>query len=218
MTGNHPKASDRPSLDGFDWSAVQRSLRAFLRSRGLSPADVDDVLQDTFVRVVNGLPQLRASGAFDAFVFRTARNALADHFRRAPRDRPGAEPFDADEPESSVSEILAQGRAAAASGEDDDESTAAIAALARWLRWEIDHLPEPMASTLRRTEIDGMSYRAVAEADGVSLSAIKSRVSRGRQVLKARLLKCCSVELDARHRVQSYAVRLDDEPCGCHRC
>ena len=196
---------DRPGPQ--DFARVERSLRAFLRSKGLSPSDADDVLQEAMIRVLGGLDQLRAPAAFDAFVFRTTRFALADHFRRGPRDRPGdTTPDDlqiADEQESW----------------DDIETDQARLALSLWLRGEIEQLPEPIRTTLRRTELEGWRLREVAEAERVSLSAIKSRVSRGRKLLKARLHACCAVQLDARRRITSYTKREDDLcDCGTGTC
>lgn len=182
-----------------DWARVDRALRTYLRAQGLSAPDADDVLQMALERVLKGLDRLRSPAAFDAFVMQTTRNARADFFRRAPKDRPGAEP-------------LAEPCGPPAPSDAEAEGASAQRLLGVWLRAELERLPEPTRSTLRRTELEGWDYRAVAEADGVSVSAVKSRVSRGRQELKRRLQRCCAVELDARRRVTGYQVR------ACPRC
>ena len=190
------------SPDVPEWSRVERVLSAFLRSRGLAKADAEEVLQEALLRILNGLERLRAPEAFDAFVFRTTRFALADHFRRAPRDQPGPDPV----PEVADPRTV--------DNDEDATATRAQATLAAWLRAEIERLPEPTRSTLRRTELQGWTHRAVAEADQVGLSAIKSRVSRGRQELKRRLHRCCAIQLDSRQRVTAISARAT-ETCDC---
>ncbi|MEM1416452.1 MAG: sigma-70 family RNA polymerase sigma factor [Myxococcota bacterium] len=177
------------------WAALVRGLRGFLRARGVPEADADDVLQTALVRIVEGLGRLRDPNALDAFAFRTLRNALADHYRRGPKDLPG--PLEAPEPAAEVREP------------EDERLVQRV--LAAWLRQQINELPEPTRTTLRRTELEGWTHRRVAEAEGVSVSAIKSRVSRGRAELHRRLRRCCEVELDARNRVVALAPR----DCDC---
>lgn len=185
-----------------DWQRVERTLAAFLRARGVQQEDADEVLQNALLRILHGLDQLRAPEAFDAFVFQTTRFALADHFRRAPRDRAGSEP--ADEPVDTRTEPDDSG----------DDAGRARAALAAWLGAEVERLPEPLRTTLKQTELEGRPYREIAEAEGVSLSAVKSRVARGRKELKRRLQRCCEVKLDARKRVTDFEARAKDR-CGC---
>jgi RNA polymerase sigma-70 factor (ECF subfamily) len=63
------------------------------------------------------------------------------------------------------------------------------------------------------TEIDGLTMRAAADALGLSVSGAKSRVQRGRALLRARLLRCCAVEVDARGRPFAFEGR--SHRCGC---
>ncbi len=202
----HPQPHSKP-----DWSRVSEALRRFLLRRGVSPADADDVLQEAMLRVLAGIDRLRSPAAFDAFVFQTTRNVLVDHLRRNQRftsldatdSHPGGpESGDAAGPQSVL--------------DADRDALAAQAVLTRWLDNEIEHLPEPVRSTIRRTEIEGWSQRAVADADGVTISAIKSRVQRGRRELKRRLQACCEVRLDARRRVTDLSVRSPGS-CSCRR-
>ena len=185
----------RARPDDEAWASLVDALSRFLRARGVPDADASDVLQTSLLRIVEGLDQLRDPKALDAYAFRTLRNALADHYRRGPKDRPGAEALP--EPAAPVAE--------------DDTERRVQHLLAAWLRQEIERLPEPTRSTLRRTELEGQTHREVAAAEGVTLSAIKSRVSRGRVELRKRLRRCCEVELDARRRV----VALTPRGCGC---
>ena len=51
-----------------------------------SPAEVDDVFQQTWVRAVTRLPKYRDQGYFAAWLFRIGRNLLIDKVRRSKRE------------------------------------------------------------------------------------------------------------------------------------
>jgi RNA polymerase sigma-70 factor (ECF subfamily) len=64
------------------FAAFHRRLRAFVSRRVRNPADVDDVLQETFLRIHRHLGAVRSSDRLAAWVFQIARNTLIDHYRR----------------------------------------------------------------------------------------------------------------------------------------
>jgi RNA polymerase sigma-70 factor, ECF subfamily len=70
------------------WAEVEKHLRPFVARRVDDPADVGDVLQEIYLRVQAGLPNLRDSERFGPWVYRLARNALADHGRSRARHHP----------------------------------------------------------------------------------------------------------------------------------
>ena len=59
--------------------------------------------------------------------------------------------------------------------------------LADYLRRELRRLPEEYQAVLVLREIDGLSYEEIAETLGVTMGTVKSRVHRGRSLLKKRL-------------------------------
>ena len=58
----------------------------------------------------------------------------------------------------------------------------------------VEQLPLIYRETLLATDIRGETMRGLAERQQVSVSAIKSRASRARGMLKERLLACCHIE------------------------
>lgn len=174
--------------------SLEADLRAFVRRRIASAADADDVMQEIWIRIVRGLPGLQDDAALFGWVYQIARHAIADYHRRPPR------------------EVPAPDLGATAADEPGDERRPAQA-LAAWLRLAIEGLPEPYRSTLRATEIEQRPHAEVAAQMGVSVSAVKSRVSRGRHKLRQALDRCCQVELDARGGVMGYRSRQ----CGCEQ-
>ncbi len=178
------------------WSELEARLRPFV-ARRVPGADVDDVLQDVFLRMQRGLSGLRDEERFGPWVYRVARSAISDHRRAAARhpsvtgERP--ETAAAEEDEGSVERELA----------------ASIAPF-------VAALPSPYREALTLTELEGLPQREAAGMLGVSLSGMKSRVRRGRQQLRKAIEDCCHVALDARGRVVACEPRPDGkQPGGC---
>ena len=84
----------RPNARGA-WQELEGQLRPFVARRLSDAADVDDVLQDIYLRIQAGVGELRDSERFGPWVYRVARSALADHGRsRARHPLPLTEPTD----------------------------------------------------------------------------------------------------------------------------
>jgi RNA polymerase sigma-70 factor (ECF subfamily) len=74
---------------------------------------------------------------------------------------------------------------------------------------ELRRIPEPYRTTLILRDLEDMSYEEIAEVLEISLGTVKSRLTRGRQALKARLapyVREVGVELGLRSR--------EEESCG----
>ena len=104
--------------------------------------------------------------------------------------------------------------AAAPSTVSENEDAAAEEELSQCLRPLIATLPETYGQALELTELEGRTQGEAAEALGLSLSGMKSRVQRGRSKLKEVLLDCCHVEIDRRGGVVGYEPR-DRAQCRC---
>ncbi|MCO4763454.1 MAG: sigma-70 family RNA polymerase sigma factor [Myxococcales bacterium] len=179
------------------WHAFADRLRGFLRRR-VREADVDDVLQEVFIRVHRGL--LRGDVPRDpgAWLHRITRTTLIDHYRSRGADRslPYAEPTEA---------------GAAARTDGGPGAAESERELARCMVPFIAQLPEPYRAAMTWTGIEGSSQTAAAERAGISVSGMKSRVQRGRRQLAALFHRCCTLELDARGTVMPPEVGCD----GC---
>lgn len=178
------------------WQDVAAQLRPFL-ARRVAAADVDDVLQDVWLRVQRGLPGLRDEERFTSWLFQIARSAVAEHQRvRARHPLPDAptEPDLAAEP-------TADDRAAARS-------------LACCVSIFVARLHSPYREAVTLVELEGLTVREAAEMVGISVSGMKSRVQRGRAQLRELFDECCEIALDARGKVIDYAPR----PRSCRTC
>lgn len=184
-----------PSAARGEWKTVQQKLRPFVARRVGSPSDVDDVLQEIFLRMQRGLSGLREDDRFGPWVYQVARSAIADH-RRATMRHPLASDEAPEAPEL----------------EEPDDSAAAE--LAHYIAPFVAMLPSPYREALTLTELEGLTQKEAADMLGISLSGVKSRVQRGRAQLRAALEACCHIALDARGHVLSCEPRRPSYACN----
>lgn len=180
------------------WRELEAKLRPFVTRRVRSEVDVDDIVQDVFLRMQRGLAGLRDEERFGPWVYQIARSAIVDHQRVAAKHRV----VDVDGREEQPHEI------------DDDR--AIEEELAGYLAPFVAMLSSPYREALTLVELEGLTHKQAAEMLDTSLSGMKSRVQRGRMRLRKALEDCCRIALDARGRVVSCEPRPDGRmPDGC---
>lgn len=163
--------------------ATYRALRASLTRRlGGDAALADDLLQDSLLQFLRKQHTLRDDAAALAFLRTIIARRVADHYRRG---RTAAEPLPAHE---------AGAREASAESEHHQRLTES---LGLYLGLAIGELPAPYREAIDAVELRGLSQRAYAERAGLPYSTAKSRVQRGRQLLREAVTNCCDVEHDA---------------------
>jgi RNA polymerase sigma-70 factor (ECF subfamily) len=154
-------------------AAVRRLARGFA---SLDPDDVEDVVQDAFVRAFQNLGKLEEPGRFGPWVLAIARNRALS---RLARRRAGAE----------LAEELTRAAEALAEAETGLPDPGAEAEL-EVVRRVIAELPDgPEKETVRLFYVEGeLSAREIAARLGVGKSAITMRLERFRAKVKRRIL------------------------------
>ncbi len=165
------------------WRELEARLRPYVARRVASVADIDDVLQDTLVRVHRGVAELAEEERFGPWVYRVASNAIVDHRRARKRH-----PLPANEPNPEERPALEP--------DSDLESE-----LAECIALFVARLPSPYREAVTLTELQGLTQKDAADLLGVTLSAMKSRVQRGRGLIRRMFEECCELTLDCRGRV-----------------
>jgi RNA polymerase sigma-70 factor (ECF subfamily) len=153
--------------------AVFRLARAF---GDLDADEVDDVVQDAFVRAFGALPRLADPARFGAWLLTIARHRALTRLERRRAGRVLAD------------ELAREAETLAGDGAElPDPDAGAEVALVRRL---VEELPEgPEKETVRLFYLEGeLSAREIAVRLGVGKSAITMRLERFRARVKARLL------------------------------
>lgn len=167
------------------WESLATRLRPFVRRRVAGDSDADDVLQDILLRMYRGLPGVRDADRLDAWMYRVARTAIADHLRVRARHPVASEVT----PSEDLDEPFA------------DDSGAVAERLAEGLAFFVALLPSPYREAVTLVDLENRTHKDAAEMLGISLSGMKSRVQRGRARIRALLEQCCEIALDARGRI-----------------
>jgi RNA polymerase sigma-70 factor, ECF subfamily len=124
---------------------------------------------------------------------------VVDHWRKR---RPASLPID--DAEAAFGELA----------DVADDGDALQPGVAAYLAGAVKRLESPYRETLTLTELQGVKYADAAAALGVSLAAVKSRVLRGREMLRQALSQCCAIELGPTGRVVDCAPRTPSA-CSC---
>jgi RNA polymerase sigma-70 factor (ECF subfamily) len=187
------------------WEGIRTGLRAFIAKRVGNETEVDDIVQDVWLKMQRGLDGLKDQNRLISWIYRIARHAIIDHYRAPGRRREMPAGLAADlEAHQSLSS-----RAAASDGSGQLRTE-----LAGCLRPMIERLPGEYRQAVILVDLEGLTQREVAAQLGLSLSGMKSRVQRGRRQLKGMLEACCTIELDRRRGVTDYDVR-DQQNHSC---
>lgn len=183
------------------WEASSQRLRAWFARHTRNVHDAEDLVQETFVRVLAGLGNVREGERLEAWVGAIAAHALSDHGRRrARRTRSLADEHPTREP--------------AAPSACADEQLELERAVAGWTEAFLERLEPEDAAILRSVELEGRSQAELARELRLAPSSARSRVQRARLRLRQQLEDCCTFAFDARGRIID-ATRKQAKPCAC---
>jgi len=185
------------------WRDVQQALRAFIAKRVANEAEVDDIVQDVWLKMQRGLDGLQDQRRLISWIYQIARHAIIDHYRAPDRRREMPAGLAAD------LEIYQSSSSRKTASEDSGQLRTELAGC---LRPMIEQLSEDYRQAVILVDLEGITQQAAAVQLGLSLSGMKSRVQRGRRQLKGMLEACCTIELDRRRGVAAYDVR--DQKCN----
>lgn len=160
----------------------ERAYRLARRITGNGP-DADEVVQDAFWTVVRKIDSFRGESAFGSWLYRIIANAAYQKIRTRNNRRH----------DISLDEVLplfdGSGHHAAGvvdwSSRVDDPSVQAELRMA--LGTAIDELPDTYRAVLMLRDVEGRSCAEIADALGLNVGAVKTRVHRARLFLRKRL-------------------------------
>ncbi len=185
------------------WREFHKRLKAFVSRRVRRTDDVEDILQEVFVRIHRGISSIQQQERLPAWVFQITRNVIIDHIRSG-------------SPQATMPLENIDPPAAADEAAEDLQGAEELSACMEPM---VAALPEHYREAIRLTDLNGLTQIEAARRSGVSFSGMKSRVQRARRQLKGMLEECCRIEVDRRGGIVDYSVRdMGKSPCGpCKR-
>ena len=166
-----PPDGDRHSWDAIVREHADRVYRHAYRLAG-NKADAEDLTQETFVRVFRSLDRY-TPGTFEGWLHRITTNLFLDLVRRRARIRFDALPDDASDrlPSTAVGpeQHFSDSRL-------DPEIREALAAL-----------PPDFRDAVVLADLEELSYEEIADTLGIKVGTVRSRIHRGRVLLRQAL-------------------------------
>jgi RNA polymerase sigma-70 factor (ECF subfamily) len=179
-----PATADQRRLDErFEREALPLLNEMYAGALRLTrnPADAEDLLQEAYLRAYRGFSTFREGTNLRAWLYRILTNAFINMYRKRQRE-PQTVP-DEEVPDWYLYEKLG-GEGAEASAETqvleslpDEDVQEALAAL-----------PEQFRLAVLLADVEGFSYKEIAEILDVPIGTVMSRLHRGRRALEKRLV------------------------------
>ncbi|MBT3231298.1 MAG: RNA polymerase sigma factor SigZ [Calditrichaeota bacterium] len=179
------------------WKDYHHALQGYVQSRVSNSADVDDILQNVFLRIHNSIDGLKDADRVQSWIYQISRNCIIDYYR----SHVGTKKNEAFDEKFAIQE--------------PDNNDLTRQQIASWIIPIIRQLPDNYREAVYKTEIEGKSQSKVAEELGISLSGTKSRIQRGRKMVKKILVDCCQFEFDNRGRVIDFEEKGGSCGDGC---
>lgn len=171
-----------------DPTFFQKELLGYVARRVKDRSLAEDIVHDVFLKVHAKSSQLKESDKLTSWIYQITRNTIIDHFRFQSRTiKP--EDLDWEEDEAYLNQCVE-----------------------RCLAEKLTELPGIYREALELSEVQGISQLDLAKRLNISYSGAKSRVQRGRQMLKEMMEREYHVKLDNYGNVIRCENRL---PCGC---
>ena len=134
--------------------------------------DAEEAAQDAFLALWRGIARFRQESSLSTWIYRLATNACIDTLRRR-KKQSGSVSLDDEELFVDAVDTSPQ-----------PQETVEHRETQKLLQEGLSALPEEYRKVLILREIEGLSYTEIAESASIELGTVKSRISRGRSLLR----------------------------------
>ncbi len=145
-------------------------------------ADAEDITQEAFLRAYRFFDRYNRQMPFENWLYRIISNVFIDEIRKKPKVRLQSidQPISSGEPDSEI-------RLELPDQTNDPEWMMMQVEIDETLQNALNVLPVDFRQAVVLADVEGMSYEEIAEVMGCSLGTVRSRLHRGRKMLRARL-------------------------------
>lgn len=141
----------------------------------LNPAEAEDVVQETMIKVWNRRDQWDTIDSIEAFCLTICRNLALDKTKKQENQNQSLEAGIHDTPDNSYA--------------SDPEEQAMQQDRVRLVRRLIDQLPEKQRSIMQLRDFEGKSYKEIASIMAITEEQVKINIFRARQAVKKKFIE-----------------------------
>jgi RNA polymerase sigma-70 factor (ECF subfamily) len=165
-----------PNSFSTDAMVYADSLYAYALRMTRNPSDAEDLLQETFIKGFHGYERFEAGTNLRAWLFRIMTNSYINLYRKKMR-RPQEIAVDDFEKLHLYREI----------GSRSAEDSALEHFTDAEVKGALESLPEQNRNAVLLADVEGFSYKEIAEITEVPIGTVMSRLARGRAALERSL-------------------------------
>jgi RNA polymerase sigma-70 factor (ECF subfamily) len=184
MTGETATPTDDPALrERFDRDVLPLlpSLYGAALRLTRNAADAEDLVQETYLRAFRGFAGFQEGTNLKAWIYRILTNSFINTYRKKQREPQIVEgPDDVDEwylfDRLGSRNVEASAESAVLDQIPDEEVKAAL-----------ESIPENFRLAVLLADVEGFSYKEIAEITDVPIGTVMSRLHRGRKALERAL-------------------------------
>ncbi|GBG12871.1 RNA polymerase sigma-70 factor, ECF subfamily [Novimethylophilus kurashikiensis] len=164
-----------------------RLLSRFIRDQ----AEVEDVVQEAFIKAYRALPNFRGESAFYTWLYRIGINTAKNYLVSMGRRPQTSNEIDVDDAENfeDGDELRTL---------DTPETELMTQEIAKTVQLAIDALPEDLKTAIVLREIEGLSYEEIATMMDCPIGTVRSRIFRARESIAERLRPLLDTPQDKR--------------------
>ncbi len=169
---------------------VQRLVSRFVRDSG----EVDDVVQEAFIKAYRALPTFRGDAAFYTWIYRIAINCAKNYLASPARRIVPASDLMSEDDDDMESFERNDGLHDVATPDAEYASKQIAEAVNRAMA----ALPDDLRTAVTLREIEGLSYEEIAEAMDCPIGTVRSRIFRAREAIATELRPMLGTREDRR--------------------
>jgi len=174
------------SEDAYAWliGEFHQPIYSLVYRMVTDPADAADTTQEVFLKVFRGMKHFHGESSLKTWIYRIAVHEASNRCRWWFRHKSRETTIEAAGPDFAGYTIQDQ----LADSSDSPFDHVAHEEVRLRVEEELRRVSEPYRTTVILRDIQEMSYEEIAEIMQVSLGTVKSRLTRGRQALRQRLV------------------------------
>lgn len=164
------------------WQEFSNNIFDFIKKRVENEEDVKDIQQEVFIKVHLNIDKLRNISKLKSWLYQITRNVIQDYYREEKRK-------DFFNNQNSWENNIIRNKAY------QEELFCCLDPF-------IKSLPKKYAQILEMNTFQGLKLEDISKKLDISLSGVKSRIQRAREILKQDFVKCCQYKIGKDGKLQ----------------
>ncbi|WP_074408782.1 MULTISPECIES: RNA polymerase sigma factor SigZ [Aquimarina] len=166
------------------WKTYHEDIRLFIKSKVKNDQIVDDLIQETFIKVHSNKNKLRDHSKIKSWLFTIARNTVYDYLKK----------------NKQTTDFIKEQIYEETTNHSEKDCLPGL----------INRLPEKYRKPLLLSDVKGFKQKQIAEQLGLPLSTIKSQIQRARKMIIQGYMDCCDYKLDDKGKLVGEAKEKEN--------